>query len=145
LLRLAEGYEQDLRFGASFASTIPEDALLARRKIADTICDLYHDPLDEKEQRRGVRFDLRGEKFRLGFVKLDSAYGGEVFVSCRSGNNDSKPPKDDKEPWLIPTSETSPKWAGRVSKDDRDEGDHLDPILSTSCIETFFDTESESS
>jgi len=140
LLRLAEGYEQDLRFGASSAATIPEDALLARRKIADTICGLYRDPLDEKEQRRGVRFDLRGEKFRLGFVKLDSAYSREIFGSCRSGNNDSKPPMDDKEPWLEPLSEPS---SGRT-KDVRDEGDHLGPFLSSSGIKTFFESETES-
>jgi hypothetical protein len=137
LLRLAEGYERELRSGASFAATIPTEALLARRKIADIICELYYDPMDKEEGRKGVRFDLRGKKFQLRSSDLDFAYGGEIVVSCRGDNNNSKPTVDDEEPWLLARSWISTRRAEGVFKDDRDEGDHLDPFLRKSSIQNF--------
>jgi len=141
LLQLTEEYEEDLRVAASFTSTIPENAVLVRAKIADTICDLYRDPLDEK--KRSVQFDLPAEKLRLGFVELDIAGGGEIFGSYRSPND--KLPADNKAPWSNQGLDTSLRRAGRVSIDDRNQADRLDSAMGSSFgMKTFFDTASES-
>jgi hypothetical protein len=140
LLQLTEEYEEDLRLAASFTSTIPENAVLVRAKIADTICDLYRDPLDEK--KRSVQLDLPTEKLRLGFVELDTAGGAEIFGSYRSPN--AKLPVDSKAPWSNQGLDASLRRAGRVFIDDQNQADRLDSMGSSFGMKTFFDSASES-
>jgi hypothetical protein len=142
LLRLAEEYEHNLRFAASFTATVPDSAIDVRKTIADAICDLYRDPLDEKE-RRVVRFNLPREAFRLGFVELDSPCSGEIFGSyCRRKEN-PKQPMDGNELQLSSTPETSSRRDGEFLGDQ--DQDQCDPESTQygSGMKTFFDSESE--
>jgi hypothetical protein len=137
LLQLTEEYEEDLRIAASFTATIPENAVLVRKKIADTICDLYRDPLDEK--KLSVQLELPVEKLRLGFVELDTSGGGQIFGGYRSNNPTSA--VDSKAPWLNHGLHASVRRAGRLFFD---EDHRLDSAMGGSfATRTFFDSASE--